>query len=78
MTGSKLHRLVPSEVRGTMISILSYLELELNFTGRLVTRADMMWGSYDNRTDSWNGMMMSLLAGEVDVIFTSFSLSYIR
>ena len=73
-----MHKLSKGQVTGSMIAILQHLESELNFNSELLARADMMWGSYDNETDSWNGMMSSLLADEADMILASYSFNLER
>ena len=47
----------------------------MNLTLDLYKRFDDQWGSYDQDTDTWNGMLNSTLMGHADMIVASLTLN---
>ncbi len=56
---------VTGMVYGMFFDILNIFQNELNFTTKLYKRFDGKWGSYNEETKKWNGMIRSIVDGQV-------------
>ena len=46
----------------------------LNFSIQQFKRFDGTWGSFDQETENWNGMITNLINGEADFAISPFSI----
>jgi hypothetical protein len=53
---------------GMLIDLLKVFEQKFNFTTKLYKRMDGNWGSLDQETGTWNGMISNILDGSADLI----------
>jgi hypothetical protein len=53
---------------GMFIDLLKVFEQKFNFTTKLYKRIDGNWGSLDQETGYWNGMISNILDGSADFI----------
>lgn len=51
---------------GVMSQVLSYLQTSLNFTSTVVRPPDRMWGTFDEESGRWGGMVGMVKRNEVD------------
>ena len=54
------------------------MQKQLNFTVDAYLRRDGEWGSFDDSTGKWNGMVSSLIKKEVDLVADELSISVER
>ena len=47
--------------RGYCVDLIDRLAGDLHFTYTLVESEDGKWGGYDNKTDSWDGLVRMLI-----------------
>ncbi len=65
-------------VDGMFNSLLLTYQIELNFTTNIYKRFDGQWGSYNEKTGNWSGIIHSLLMGEVDIGTASLGITVER
>ena len=53
--------------------VLKEFSSYLNFSIRQFKRFDGAWGSYDEKTGLWNGMISNLVNGEADMLTASLT-----
>ncbi len=66
---------------GLFIDVLTHLEEDLNFTSKMFTRRDQVWGSmvtHENGSLEWSGMVATLARREVDLVATSLTNTFHR
>ncbi len=61
-----------------MHDIVKTFEKDLNFTTDYYKRFDGNWGSFDEETKIWSGMVNNTLVGDADMIVASLTVNAIR
>lgn len=62
-----------NQLTGTNIEIIKILAKDLNFTVMPYLVSDGKFGSYDNATQSWNGVIGDLILGKADISIADLS-----
>ena len=57
---------------GVMSQVLSYLQTSLNFTSTVVRPPDATWGTIDEESGRWGGMVGMVKRNEVDFALGKF------
>ena len=60
--------------RGFCVDLIEKLSRDLHFTYELQESDDGKWGGYDNKTDTWDGLVRMLIDKVLEYSILSYSL----